>query len=78
MLGIYRAFYSMDGQHYEYIRIVAESRSQAKRYLDAFIAKRVGHVEDCSPLPDYLCKAYTWRAGEVHGDQDHDFPDNWK
>lgn len=73
MKSIYRGFYSFDGEHYEYIKIVATSREQAKRILDAFIEKRVGKVADRSPLPDWLAPAYTWQVGEVHGDADHDW-----
>ena len=73
MKGIYRGFYSMDGEHYEYIKIVGTSREQAKRILDAFIKARVGKVADCSPLPDWLAPAYTWQVGEVHGDSDVDW-----
>lgn len=71
--AIYRAFYSMDGDHYEYIKIVATSREQAKRILDAFIKARVGRVVDLSPMPDYLAPAYTWQVGEVHGSGDYDW-----
>ncbi len=70
--NIYKAFYSMDGQNYEYVKIVAKSRQQAKAILDAFLAKRVGKVADCSPLPDYLAPARSWQIGEVHGSQDFD------
>ena len=73
MKSIYRGFYSFDGEHYEYIKIVATSREQAKRILDAFIKARVGKVADCSPLPDWHAPAYTWQVGEVHGDADVDW-----
>ena len=72
--AIYRAFYSIDGVSYEYVKIVACSRTQAKKILDHWIRVRVGSCYDCSPLPDYLGHAYNWRIGEVHGDLDHDFP----
>ena len=73
--GIYRAFYSIDGDDYTYVRICAYSRAQAKDILDSFLKHRVGRIYDSSPMPDYLCKAYTWGVGEVHGDDDHDYPD---
>lgn len=70
--AIYRAFYSLDGDHYEYVKIVAVSRMQAKKILDRYLDVRVGKVADCSPLPDYLCHATTWNVGEVHGCMDFD------
>lgn len=72
--AIYRAFYSIDGVAYEYVKIVACSRTQAKKILDHWIRVRVGRCYDCSPLPDYLGHAYSWRIGEVHGNDDYDFP----
>lgn len=69
--AIYRAWYSLDGESIEYVKVVACSRQQAKKILDLFIKRYIGGADvDRSPLPDYVGHARVWEWGSVHGGTD--------
>ncbi len=65
--AVYKAWYSIDGENINYLKIVAVSRVQAKKLLDVYLKKYVGEDVDRSPLPDYLCHTRIWRWAEIYG-----------